>query len=272
MFVIDVHAHFWGGPDEASPRGKIWNQGMLNGAKALGIDRYCGLPCTPGSLTPGVPELPVPDEFRRNNRWLKEWMDRYPDLILGFAYVNPFWVTEAIAELERCVKTLGMVGVKLLRSVRCSDTRVIEFARRAGELGVPVLQHAGTDASRRGRPGESTTEDVVHLARECPRTTVIFAHVSGGGEWEYEIKALRPHPNVILDTSGSVQETGVTEMMVHEVGADRMAFGTDGSMCEALGRILGADVSDQDKERILGGTMARILGPLGARIGKRAAG
>lgn len=268
MLVIDVHAHFFRTPGEpeAGTLAGAYNQGLLEGADDLGIDYYCGNLAVPSSLTPGIEELPKPHEFIIANRWMKEWMDQYPSLILGFAYVNPVWVEESIQQIEYCKEELGMVGVKLLRSIRCNDPRSIEVVRRVGELGLPVLQHTDHYSTR---PGESGTDDVAALARECPDTTIIAAHMPGGLFWEYSTKMLRKSENVFLGCSGSVPEMGIIEYMVDQVGADRMVFGTDGSMCPSAGRILGADISDEDKEKIMGKNMARILEPLTGKLKKR---
>lgn len=254
--LIDVHFHIWeeDGPDDERAR-------RSNAAQMCYATRYDVRPCafvTGGRLRPGVEELPTVEEFTQNNRFMARYRDRFPDRILPFAYVNPAYPDEAVQELERCVREEEFVGLKLLRSVRCSDPRLVPLAQKAGELGVPLLQHAGTGPDVI-RPGESTTEDLIELAQKVPETTYIFAHVSGGGEWEWEIKALKPHPNIYLDTSGSVRDMGITEMMVREVGAQRVVFGTDGSNCAALGRLLGAEITEEERRMIGYENIARLL-------------
>ncbi|MCZ7573665.1 MAG: amidohydrolase family protein [Ardenticatenaceae bacterium] len=254
--LIDAHVHIWeeDGPDDEWARQS--NAAQMRYATRHDV-RLCAF-VTGGRLQPGVEELPTVAEFATANRFLARYRDRFPDRILPFAYVNPAYPNEAIRELERCVKADGFVGLKLLRSVRCSDPRVALLAREAGKLGVPLLQHAGTGPDVI-RPGESTTEDLIELAQRVPETNYIFAHVSGGGEWEWEIKALKPYPNIYLDTSGSVREMGITEMMVREVGAPRILFGTDGSNCAALGRLFGAEISEEERRLIGYANMARLL-------------
>jgi len=63
----------------------------------------------------------------------------------------------------------------------------------------------------------------------------------------------------LLDTSGSVTDEGTVEMAVAVVGADRVVFGCDSSMTAGIGKIRGANLSIQDKQKILGGNMTRIL-------------
>ena len=96
-------------------------------------------------------------------------------------------------------------------------------------------------------PGEAQ-----HCGRRC-------AHICGGGDWEWTIKALRHAPSVYLDTSGSVPDEGVVEMAARVLGADRLLFGCDMSMTVSVGRIRDARLSAADKQKILGDNMEQIL-------------
>ncbi|MHB1038319.1 MAG: amidohydrolase family protein, partial [Pirellulales bacterium] len=78
--------------------------------------------------------------------------------------------------------------------------------------------------------------------------------------WEWAIKAVRHASNVFLDTSGSATDDRAIEMAARVVGVDRLVFGCDSSMTGSMGRLRGADLSAADKEKILGGNMAELLG------------
>ena len=71
---------------------------------------------------------------------------------------------------------------------------------------------------------------------------LICAHVCGGGDWEWTIKALRGTPSVFLDLSGSVTDAGVVEMAAKVLGVDRLLFGCDMSMTAGIGRIRAAEL------------------------------
>jgi predicted TIM-barrel fold metal-dependent hydrolase len=88
---------------------------------------------------------------------------------------------------------------------------------------------------------------------------IICAHICGGGDWEWTIKALRDAPTVYLDTSGSVVDDGVVEMAVRLLGADRLLFACDMSLTASVGRMRSAELSEEDRRKILGGNMQRIL-------------
>ena len=107
--------------------------------------------------------------------------------------------------------------------------------------------------------GHVEIRDVAELSRRYPEAKLICAHVCGGGDWEWTIKALRHAPGVFLDTSGSVTDEGVVERAAQVLGVDRLVFGCDMSMTASVGRIRGANLSASDKEKILGGNMAKLL-------------
>ncbi|KAJ3048779.1 hypothetical protein HK102_012635, partial [Quaeritorhiza haematococci] len=128
------------------------------------------------------------------------------------------------------------------------------------EQGVPVLQHAGhIHYPLADQPRISDGGRIAELAARYPEAKLSCAHVCGGGDWEWTIKALRHAPSVYLDTSGSVPDDAVVEMAAKVLGVDRLLFGCDMSMTQGVGRIRGADLPDDAKAQILGGNMARLL-------------
>jgi predicted TIM-barrel fold metal-dependent hydrolase len=125
---------------------------------------------------------------------------------------------------------------------------------------VPILHHAGhLHYFLDDQPHISDGGHFAELARRYPEAKLICAHICGGGDWEWTIKALRHAPTVFLDTSGSVTDEGTVEMAARVLGADRLVFGCDLSMTASVGRIRGADLSAQDKAKILGGNMTKLL-------------
>ncbi|MEJ1731437.1 amidohydrolase family protein, partial [Escherichia coli] len=84
-----------------------------------------------------------------------------------------------------------------------------------------ILHHAGH--AHYPLPGQPNISDGGHLAelgRRYPEARLICAHVGGGGDWEWTIKALRHASNVYLDTSGSVTDEGMIEMAAEILGVD----------------------------------------------------
>lgn len=248
--VIDCHAHLY---HHSRPTWEEDDRKLIEAADKLGIDKLC---CS--ILTPRRPS--TPEGFRECNRWVAEAMNRFPGRILGYCYVNPGYHREALDEIRRCIEDLGFIGIKLYNEYRCNEPVVFPVVELAIELRVPILQHAGhMHYFVKEQPRISDAGMLAELGRRYPEATLICAHVCGGGDWEWTIKALRDVPNVYLDTSGSVTDEGVLEMALRILGAERLLFACDMSMTASVGRIRGADIPEEAKRRILGENMMGIL-------------
>ena len=73
------------------------------------------------------------------------------------------------------------------------------------------------------------------------------------------------HRNVAVDLAGGNPVAGITEMAVHELGAERVIYGSDAggrSFASQLAKVHGADVPDEAKRLIFAGNLKRLLGPI----------
>ncbi len=249
--VIDCHAHL----NHRSR--KTWeadDRKLIEAADKLGIDQLC---CS--TLTPRWPA--TLDGFRECNQWTSDGTRRFPGRVLGYCYINPGYGRESLEEIRRYVGGHGFMGIKLYNEYTCTEPVVFPVVELAIELGVPILHHAShSHYFVEDQPRLSDGGHLAELARRYPEAMLICAHISGGGDWEWTIKALRHAPNVMLDTSGSVTDAGTVDMAAAVVGVDRLVFGCDSSMTAGVGKIRGADLAAQDKQKILGGNMMRLLG------------
>jgi predicted TIM-barrel fold metal-dependent hydrolase len=247
--VIDAHSHLYhhSRPDWAEADRKL-----IEAADKLGIDQLC---CS--ILTPRRPASV--EGFRECNRWVGEAMKRFPGRVLGYCYVNPGFQHEALGEIRRRVDE-GFMGVKLYNEYRCTDPVVFPIIELAISLGVPVLHHAGhSHHFVPEQPHISDGGQLAELARRYPEAKLICAHICGGGDWEWTIKALRHARTVSLDLSGSVTDDGVVEMAAHVLGPERLLFACDMSMSASVGRLRAADLDPHDKAKILGANMIRLI-------------
>jgi len=249
--VIDCHAHL---THHSRSTWEADDRKLIEAADKLLIDQLC---CS--TLTPRRPA--TAEGFRQCNQWTAEGMRRFPGRVLGYCYVNPGYGREALEDIRRCVEDRGFMGIKLYNEYTCTEPVVFPIVELAIELGVPILHHAGhSHYFVENQPRMSDGGHLAELARRYPEARLICAHISGGGDWEWTVKAARHAPNVMLDTSGSVTDEGTVEMAVSVVGADRVVFGCDMSMTAGVGKIRGANLSTQDKQKILSGNMKRLLG------------
>ncbi len=247
--VIDCHSHlsFRNLPDEPGNDLQV-----LDAADRLGIDQLC---CSILCQRPASVE-----GFRACNAALAAAIKRHPDRLLGYCYANPEHRHEALDEIRRCLDQDGFIGVKLYNERLCTDPIVAPLVELAIERGAVILHHAGHGhAPFPGQPNISDGGHLAELGRRYPEARLICAHIGGGGDWEWTIKALRHAPNVYLDTSGSVIDEGIVELAAQTLGVDRLLFGCDMSFTAGVGKIRGANLSAEAKHRILSGNLLRLL-------------
>lgn len=210
--------------------------------------------------------FPPPEFCARSNDETYELMQRYPNRVRGFCYVNPYYVDAAAAELERRLSKQEFVGLKLWHALPCSDTRVDRLVEICAHYRVPALQHTWFKSQGLGY-GESPPEMLADLARRHPKATIIAAHA--GGDYEYGAKVFRSTPNVLLDIAGNECNAGGVQLLVDHVGTDRVIFGTDmpgRSFASQLAKVLGTSLPAADKHKILYENMARVLSDCGTRL------
>ena len=248
--VIDCHSHL---SHHSRPTWADDDRKLIDSGDRLGIDQFC---CS--ILTPRRPA--TAEGFRDCNRWVAEAMKRFPGRVLGYCYVNPGHTRGALEEVRRCVEDRGFIGVKLYNEYRCTDPVVFPVVELAIELRVPILHHAGhLHYFLEDQPHISDGSHLAELSRRYPEAMLICAHICGGGDWEWTIRALRSAPTVSLDLSGSVPDEGVVELAARVLGADRLLFGCDMSMTASVGRLRGADLDPGDRRKVLGENMERLL-------------
>lgn len=251
--VWDLHCHI-AGLDGRTPAEKM--AGLVAFADRMGIERvlvYMGYPMVAD---------PSADEFRRQNDQVLDALQHWHDRAFGLSYVSPNHVEASLAEIDRCVANGPMVGIKLWVARRCSDPAIDPIIRRAADLNGLIFQHTWIKSGG-NLPGESTPDDLVALAARFPGVPLVCGHT--GGDWERGIRAVRPHPNISVDLAGSDPTAGFAEMAVRELGADRVLYGSDAggrSFASQLAKVLGADLSDDDRRAILGGNLRRLLRPI----------
>jgi len=244
--VIDWHEHVW----------------FLNTSDELDIE-LCDRQAKVAKLTHidkmkiSIPSMQhdTPERVEKRNDAVHEAIQRHPDLYMGFCFVDPHHGKHAIAEIERCVKKLGFVGVKLYHQCRLDDPLQYKIIEKSIELDIPVLMHAGkgTPPFAAQQPNLSDSTQFATIARRYPEAVLLMGHVGGGGDWHWQLKGVEDCENVFIDISGSIYDQGIIEATVAAFGADRVLFGSDGSYSSSIGKLIGAEISREDKITILNG-------------------
>ncbi len=256
MRIWDFHCHMTGASlPEATPEARARH--LAEVAERMGIERLC--------LSMGTRFLtdPTPQQIREQNDEVLRAVEACPDRIFGMVYLSPRHVEVSLAELERCVANGPMVAVKLWVAGRCNAPELDPLIERATELRAVILQHTWFKAGDRNLPGESTPDDFAELARRHPRATIVCGH--SGGDWELGIRAIRDLKNVHTELAGTDATAGFTEMAVKELGSERVLYGSDAagrSFSSQLGKVIGAAITDREKEQVLGGNLRRLMKPI----------
>src|SRR5262245_55099021 len=177
---------------------------------------------------------------------------REPDRVRMFITVNPNYTEHALAEIERCVAQ-GAIGVKLLASRRADDPLLDPIAAAAARHGLPVLHHIWQHR-RREWPSQEISDgaDLARLATRHPKTTFILAHIGGGGDYAHTFPAILECPNILPDLSGSGVDRGMLDSAVAALGAQRLLWGSDLTMCTGLAKLRALDVMRLSREEIDG--------------------
>jgi predicted TIM-barrel fold metal-dependent hydrolase len=152
-----------------------------------------------------------PEQFIGYNNMVLDMMKKYPGRVLGQLTVNPIYQKESFEEIKRCID-MGMVALKLYHQVKINDPLLFPIIEKFIDLKMIILMHAECQLGIGGyrmkydqkvRPNVSTPEDFVDAAKRYPEAMFQFAHIGGGGDWEYECKMIKDFPNIYVDTSGS---------------------------------------------------------------------
>ena len=251
--IWDLHCHLSGVPGK-TPEARLGK--LLEFADRMGIARLCVFMGMEFSHDPSSEKL------RQENDEVLRAVRHFPERAFGFVYLNPKHLRVSLEELNRCVRDGPMVGVKLWVAQRCNAPELDPIIERARELKAVVFQHTWLKATG-NLPGESTPIELAELAARHPQAAIICGHT--GGDWERGLRAIRPHQNVYADLAGGDPASGVTEMAVRELGAERVLYGSDAggrSFASQLAKVLGADIPESAKRLILGENLQRLLKPI----------
>ena len=128
----------------------------------------------------------------------------------------------------------------------------------AREFSLPVLIHSDSG-------GFSHPRMIGALAERHPEVLMIIGHM-GGTAWLEAVEMAKKHKNIYLDTTDVLNEVTIIPTAVEIAGSNKIIWGSDAPVLNSaveLAKIKTADlygnVTEKDKELILGGNMARIL-------------
>ena len=209
-----------------------------------------------------------------SNDYVADIVREYPDQFIGFCNVDPWKGEIAVNEVERCVRDLGMKGLKLHpvhQRFFPNDEHFYPLYEKCVEMDIPVLFHSGYAGAGSGTPGGSGLklkysapipcfDDV---AADFPQLTIIMAHP--GWPWVDEQIAVTLHKaNVYMDLSGWSPRF-IPQNLVHECSRrlrDKVLFGSDWPLITPdrwLREFNEWDLSDEVRAKILLENAQKVL-------------
>jgi len=146
------------------------------------------------------------------NDFVAEAVKNNPDVLIGFASVDPWRGKMAVDEVKRAVEELGLKGFKFHPATQAfypNDRRFYPIYEAIARYNIPMLFHTGTTGIGAGLPGGGgikldSSRPIPYMddvAADFPDTPMILAHPSW--PWTDDALAMAVHKtNVYIDLSG----------------------------------------------------------------------
>lgn len=247
---IDADCHI----SSRAPAQGISIDGLLAQLDAAGVDKAVCWPMV--SYT---------REMATDNRAIYEGAKQHPDRIIPFGGVNPLLGLDlAQDELERCIESYGVRGVKLngARDGYSIDdpTLSLPLIDKIAEAGLVLALHIGANDFERTHPYR-----VAKISARHPQLPIMIVHMGGAAHPDLHdavIDLAAQHPQWYLIDS----ETDYRKELkaLEELGASRVCYGSDTPFCPmryewALRQVVLTDLTPEDRALVLGGNMARLF-------------
>ena len=192
-------------------------------------------------------------------------MEQWPDLLIGMIQLNANNVPASLDALKRWLRDGPMKGVYFPgggpAALTCTHRNFHSLVEQIAKLDGVIMQHTWFVTGGKQHPGSSTPAELAELAAKFPEQKFVCAHA--GGEWEKGIRAIRSSSNILVETSGFDATAGFIDMAVREIGPERIVFGShlpSRSLGTELSKVTTADITEDDKKKILGANFRRLLG------------
>ncbi|MCR4726519.1 MAG: amidohydrolase [Clostridia bacterium] len=257
--IIDAHCHIY--PEKIAAKavaaiGRFYGKEMeedgtpdslVKEGESIGVEKY-----VVHSTATTVHQV------RAINDYIFSEMQRHPEFV-GFMTLHNEMTDEAIEQEVELALSRGMKGVKLHPDFQKFNIDDAENLYRVTAGKLPVLLHMGDV-----RYDYSSPLRLEKMAKKYPEQIFIGAHFGGYSVWD-KVGCLKDLPNVYFDTSSSLAflDKSRAADLIRSFGFERYMFGTDFPMWkhkEELDRFLSLPLTEEEREAILYGNAARLLG------------
>lgn len=236
MEIIDSHTH-WG--PSVTMGMKVTTRELLHQADKSGVDRIVVFPFPSQALADAAINDDLLRECQRIDRFIPYYYipeDLRPIPREAGFYGGKWHWTRGIQDASSNYEVL-------------KDPDLPKFIEASEALDLPIIVEEEL----------AFTEVFVGLTKTLK---VIIPHMGllGGNPMDF-LKRFKGRENVHFDTALAPQ--GTVAEYVHQVGAERVLFGSDipfGTMKGELEKVLSLPVGDGEKEKMLGGNIRRLFG------------
>lgn len=243
--VYDMHAHMGEWPAIYFPRGEAAQ--MVRSMDAAGVRLTC-FSHHASLLAPDV-----------GNSACIEPVRAFPGRLRAYMTINPVYPRRVERDLDSFDSLREIfVGLKFLagyHNVPLEDERYRSALEFADARALPVLMHTWSNSPFDG------PSHVRAVAGRYERVQFLLGH-SFNDDWASAAAVAREHPNTYLELTSVLGRRGVLEYLVERVGSRRLLYGTDlpwFAEHQAIGSLLSADMTDEDRHNILHRNAEAIL-------------
>ncbi len=191
----------------------------------------------------------------------------FPKRLRAYCSINPNYPETIAQDIEALDKHSDVfVGFKFLadyHGIPIDDSRYIPAWEFANDRRLLILSHTWSGSSNDG-------PDIVRkIIGKYPDVSLLMGH-SCHGAWDEAVNLAKDFPNVYLELTAVMDDRGVLEKFAEGAGSEKMLFGTDLPWFDphhAMGCLLSADMTDEDRHNICHRNAERLLGPLVEGLG-----
>jgi len=243
--VIDCHGHF--GPYQGIYFPNVTPEAMIGSMDRAGVKFV---------VSSGHMALVDTD---RGNAEMQSVVGAHGDRIKGYWSINPNYPERIEADLSGFDSVSGFLGFKFLADYHkypITGDRYRPVLRYAEQRRLPILMHTW------GGSAFDSADHVDEVAHKYPSVPILMGH-SAHGDWEGAVRVALKHPNVYLELTAAYAVRGAVELMVDAGCSQKLLFGTDLPWFDphyAIGCIVFADISDEDRHNALHRNAERLYG------------
>jgi len=220
------------------------------------IQSYCG-----GALNLHIDMKAHGEYVERSKKLYSDTKGR----ILTYLVYDPRMPEYCTRVIEENYKDPAFAGIKIHPSahwVSADEESYRPVWEVAAKCDLPLLAHTWALTSNPKQVFALPYKFEKYLT-DYPEVKFIFGHSGGRLSGIREATELGiKHKNAYFDIAGDIYNRGLIEYLVSRVGADRIMLASDANWFEvtpAMGMIMGADITEDEKRLILGKTAAKLF-------------